>query len=339
MAMSDPYSILGVSKTASQDEIKAAYRKLAKQYHPDLNPGKPEIERRFKEMSAAYDVLSDTDKRAKYDRGEMDAAGAERRGGRAGAGGGFWRAWNARGGRAGAAGARAGGRSGPKFSFNEFFDDAEGKDPFDEFLRNPGGGRGPVDDEDERESGGGARAARRSPLDVAYKLRVPFVEATAGIRKRVTLSDGKSIDMRIPPGTENGQTLRLKGQGKKNAEGGSGDALIEIAVDPHDYFRRDGQDIRLDVPVTLDEAVLGGSITVPTVHGNVQVKVPKGSNSGTVLRLRGKGVPARGSLAEGDQYVTLKIMLPDGDDPELAKFVEKWAKGRGYNPRHKMRMA
>lgn len=318
--MSDPYQVLGVSRSATQDEIKSAYRKLAKKLHPDLNPGDADVERRFKEVSAAYDVLSDKDKRAKYDRGETDAAGGARRGG------GFWRSWGARGGR------RSSGDGGTRFDFNEFFDDADPNDPFADFLR--GGGQRKSATGDSGESR--ARAARKSPLDVAYKLKVPFVEATAGIKKRVTLSDGKTLEMRIPPGTENGQTLRLKGQGRKNVEGSSGDALIEVSVEAHPVFRREGQDIHLEVPVTLDEAVLGGSITVPTIHGNVTVKVPKASNTGTVLRLRGKGVPAGKGGTDGDQYATLKIVLPEGEDADLATFVEKWAKSRGYNPRHKM---
>lgn len=327
--MSDLYKTLGVARTAEQAEIKSAYRKLAKKYHPDLNPGDAEIERRFKEVSAAYDVLGDAEKRAKYDRGEMDQDGRDR------SGSGFWRNWNRRGGGAAGAGAGAGAGTRTKFDFGEEFD-AEA-DPIDEILKawrsaktRQGGGEAPGE-------AGGRASPRRSPQDLRYRLKVPFGEAVAGIKKRVTLSDGKTVNLTIPPGTEDGTVLRLKGQGKPAAAGKpSGDAYLELLVEPHAFYRRDGRDIHLDLPVTLREAVLGASVTVPTVHGNVSLKIPRGANTGQVLRLRGKGVPASGPDEPGDQYVTLSVVLPTEPDPALDAFVEGWKPAATQNPRHKL---
>ena len=329
--MSDLYRTLGVGRTADQAEIKSAYRKLAKKYHPDLNPGDAGVERQFKEVNAAYDVLGDPDKRARYDRGEIDPEGRER------GGSGFWRNWAKRSSTgAGTGSSGAGGRS--RFDFGDDFE-AE-QDPIDDILKawrsakarqgmgDPPGGDG---------AGTGARTGpRRSPQDLRYRLKVPFVEAVAGIKKRVTLSDGKVVNLTIPPATEEGTVLRLKGQGRPAAAGKpSGDAYLELQIEPHPFFRRDGRDIRLDLPVTLKEAVLGASITVPTVHGNVTLKIPKAANSGPVMRLRGKGVPSTGSEPPGDQYVTLSVVLPPEPDAALEAFVENW-KSATHNPRHKM---
>lgn len=308
--MSDPYKILGVSNAASGAEIKSAYRKLAKKHHPDLNAGNAE---KFKEISGAYDILSDAAKRAKFDRGEIDTSGNEK------PGAGFWRTWAGRP-RSRAAGPGAGG-----VNFDEFADD----DIFADLFRS--GGRA-------RSRAGGARTEPEPAPNTNYKLKVPFEEATAGVRKRVTLSDGKIVDMAIPAGAESGTKLRLKGQGRIGPDGKTqGDAVIELSVEPHAYFERDDQDIRMEIPVTLYEAVLGDSIVVPTIHGNVTLSIPRNSNSGSTLRLKGKGVPGAKGAAAGDQYVTLRVVLPDGGDAELAEFVEEWAKGRGYNPRHKMK--
>lgn len=330
--MSDLYRTLGVGRTADQAEIKSAYRKLAKKYHPDLNPGDTGVERQFKEVNAAYDVLGDPDKRARYDRGEIDPNGRER------AGSGFWRNWGKRGtAGAGAGPTGAGGRT--RFDFGDDFD-AE-QDPVDEILKAWRSAKAkqrmgdPPGAEDA--AGTGTRAGpRRSPQDLRYRLKVPFVEAVAGIKKRVTLSDGKVVNLTIPPATEEGTVLRLKGQGRPAAAGKpTGDAYLELQVESHPFFRREGRDIRLDLPVTLKEAVLGASITVPTVHGNVTLKIPKAANSGQVMRLRGKGIPSTGPEPAGDQYVTLCVMLPAEPDPALEAFVESW-KPAGYNPRHKM---
>ncbi|MEQ8395176.1 DnaJ C-terminal domain-containing protein [Thalassobaculum sp.] len=328
--MNDPYKTLGVSRTADQAEIKSAYRKLAKKYHPDLNPGDTDVERRFKDVSAAYDVLGDSAKRAKYDRGEIDTGGRER----PGAGAGFWRNWSRRG--AGSAGADTSGGTRTRFDFGEDFESES--DPIDEILKawrssktNQGSG-------DPAGAGPGTRSAtRRSPQDQRYRLKVPFVEAVGGIKKRVTLSDGKIINLTIPAGTEDGAILRLKGQGKPASSGKpAGDAYLELQVEAHAFYRRDGQDIHIDLPVTLKEAVLGASVTVPTIHGNVSLKVPKGANTGQQLRLRGKGVPDAGSTPAGDQYVTLSVMLPSEPDPALEAFVESWKPAGSGNPRHKM---
>jgi DnaJ-class molecular chaperone len=303
----DPYKTLGVSRTASDSDIKSAFRKLAKKYHPDLNPGDTKTELRFKDVNAAYHILSDNDRRAKYDRGDIDSAGREQRSG----GGGFWRNW--------AGGSR---RTADPFDidhdvFEEFF---KANSSPNRNTRKPGPGAGSPND--------------RLPGDVTYNLTVPFMEAAGGINKRVTLSDGRSLDLKVPPGTEDGQTLRLKGQGRRVGSR-TGDAFIEITVSADDLFSRDGQNLTIDAPITLYEAVLGGSITVPTVHGKVTLKIPEGSNSDKILRLRGKGMPAKGELAAGDQLVRLKIMLPEEMDKSLIDFVRKWQKDKGYNPRHK----
>jgi DnaJ-class molecular chaperone len=294
--MRDPYDTLGVKRDASADEIKKAYRKLAKSLHPDLNPGKPEVEKRFKEVSAAYDLLSDQDKRGKYDRGEIDAQGNQRAdfGFR---GGDPW-------GRS-RAGADMGGGFDPSDIFEEVF----------------GAGR--------RKRGG----FRARGADVTYALTIDFLEAARGGTRRIKLADGRTLDVNIPPGTADGQTLRLKQQGTPGLGGGTpGDAYIEITVLPNPLFRREGNDVHLEAPVTLDEALLGASIEVPTVDGRVKVKLPKGANSGTKLRLKGRGMP-HGKGARGDQYVTLKIVLPDPPDEALTKFVEGWARNRKDNPR------
>src|SRR5258708_1747990 len=299
--MRDPYQVLGLARSASQDEIKTAYRRLAKKLHPDLNPGKPEIERQFKDITAAYDFLSDSAKRGRFDRGEIDASGAEQRGG-------FWRS---RGGR----------------TRNPFESAASGgvetEDLFEEFIRTATRGRR-----------GNARTAQtQRGADVTVHLTVAFLEAVTGAKRRVALPDGRTVELVVPPGTETGQQMRLKGQGRAGIAGGeAGDAFIDIAVEPHPLFERKGKDIHLQLPVTLSEAVLGAAITVPTLSGKVTLRVPKSSNGGTTLRLKGKGVPdAKGNL-NGDQYVHLKLMVPEASDPELEKFLERW-KPRGYEPR------
>lgn len=302
--MKDPYQTLGVARSAGADEIKKAYRKLAKKLHPDLNPGNKKVEQEFKEVTAAYDLLSDADKRAKFDRGEIDASGAER------PGRGFYRSY-------------AEGGQGAKYRGGEsVFDD----DIFSDLF---GGGFG-------ARTGAGGRGGARMNIrgaDVSYSATADFIEAALGAKKRLTLTDGKTLDVTIPPGTEDGQTLRLKGQGLPGmGAGAAGDAFIEVRVEPHPLFTRQGNDIHLELPVSLPEAVLGGSINVPTIDGTVSLKVPAGSNTGSVLRLRGKGVP-RGKGERGDQYVKLKVALPDKPDGELTEFVERWAKKNAYDAR------
>jgi DnaJ-class molecular chaperone len=304
--MKDPYQTLGVTRGASADEIKKAYRKLAKKLHPDLNPGNSKIETQFKEVSAAYDLLSDTEKRARFDRGEIDASGAER------PGRGFYRSYAESG---QGAKYRSGG-AGDSFFTEDIFSDLFG------------GGFG------ER---GKARTGPRMNIrgaDVSYATTADFIEAALGAKKRLTLTDGKTLDITIPPGTEDGQTLRLKGQGLPGMGGPPGDAFIEVKVEPHAFFTREGSDVHLELPVSLPEAVLGGSVTVPTLDGKVSLKIPAGSNTGSTLRLRGKGIPRKGG-ERGDQYVKLKVVLPDRPDPELTELVERWAKKHAYDVRSK----
>lgn len=300
--MKDPYEVLGVKKNASAQDIKSAYRKLAKEFHPDLNPNDPIVEQRFKEVGQAYGLLSDPEKRAAFDRGEINADGSQR-GFSGGAGGGF------RGG--------------------------FGEGGFGGF-----GGGGAAEDIFADLFGGAQRRARTRTVrmkgkDVNYSVRVSFLDAAQGAKRRVTLYDGKTIDITVPPGTEDGQTLRLKGQGMPGMGGGEhGDAFIEVQVDSHRFFERDGNDIFVDVPVTLSEAVLGAKITVPTIHGQVAVTVPTGANTGTTLRLRGKGIAPRGGTA-GDQFVRLKVMLPEKPDKELIDFVKEWSKDFDYDVRNR----
>jgi DnaJ-class molecular chaperone len=300
--MKDPYQILGVARDADQDTIKKAFRKLAKKLHPDLNPGNKKVEQEFKEVNAAYDLLSDPQKRARFDRGEIDASGAERPERS------FYRAY-----------AEGGGNA--KYREAEF-GEFSAEDILSELF-----GRGRRN----------RQAARMRGEDVTYTLAVSFVDAANGAKKRVTLADGKTLDVTIPPGTEPGQTLRLKGQGMPGAGGGSaGDAYVEIQVEPHAFFTRKDSNVHLEVPVTLPEAVLGATLTVPTVDGKVSIKVPPGSNTGTTLRLKGRGIADRKSGQRGDQYVTLKIVLPERPDPELAEFLERWSATHGYDPRAKL---
>lgn len=312
--MKDPYQTLGVARTASADEVKKAYRKLAKKLHPDLNPGNKKVEQEFKEVSAAYDILSDTEKRAKFDRGEIDASGAER------PGRGFYKSYAESG---QGAKYRGGGGGGDSYFGDDIFSDLFGGG----FGAQTGSARGGA-------ARGGARMNIRG-ADVSYAASADFVEAALGAKKRLTLTDGKTLDVTIPPGTEDGQTLRLKGQGLPGLGGPPGDAFIEIKVEAHPLFTRQGTDIHVELPVTLAEAVLGASITVPTLDGKVSVKVPPGSNTGSVLRLRGKGVPQGKGGGRGDQYVKLKVVLPDKPDRELSEFVERWAKKNAYDVRGK----
>jgi DnaJ-class molecular chaperone len=320
--MRDPYQILGVAKSATPAELKSAYRKLAKKLHPDVNPGRKDIEQKFKEVTAAYDLLSDEAKRARFDRGEIDDQGNERGfgggyGGYSGAGGRQWR------GTAGQGGGQAGGQAGDD-PFSQF---GSMDDILAEFMGAARRGRGGAGAQQDMQGG-----------DVTYSIAIPFAEAALGGKRRVTLENGKTIDITIPPGTEEGHKLRLRGQGKAGGQTGAGkdaaagDALIEIHIEPHPIFVRKDNDILLEAPVSLPEAVLGASIQIPTLDGQVALKVPKGANSGTTLRLKGKGVPiAKGGA--GDMLVRLRIVMPETITPDLAEFMEKWAKKNGYDPR------
>jgi DnaJ-class molecular chaperone len=302
----DLYATLGVGRDASQDDIKRAYRKLAKELHPDLNPDKPAVAERFKEVTAAYDILSDPERRARYDRGEIDATGQERPQYR------YYRDF---------AEDPAAGRY---YTREGFGDEEELRDFFEGLF----GGRG-------RE--GGFRARARGS-DVSYTLPVDFLEAARGAKKRVTMPDGRAIDLTIPAGARDGQILRLKGQGMPGFEDGPpGDAYVELRVQPHPFFERKDHNIHVDVPITLAEAVLGGKIEVPTIDGPVTMTVPKGANTGTTLRLRGRGVRDQKSGQRGDQYVRLQVVLPKTPGPELEECVRRWASDHSYDPRADLR--
>ncbi len=297
--MKDPYETLGVAKDASADDIRKAYRKLAKKYHPDLNPGNKAAEATFKDIGAANDLLSDAEKRARFDRGEIDAAGDPRQERPS------YRSYADTGYAGG--GARYGGGE-TEAGFGDIFSDLFAQSQ--QRSTRPMRGR-----------------------DNSYSLAVDFVDAIKGAQQRLTLPDGRTLDVRVPPGMEDGQTLRLRGQGGEGANGGpAGDALITVKVSPHAVFRREGDDIHVDLPVTVKEAVLGGRVTVPTVTGSVAMTVPRRSDAGTVLRLRGRGVPARGAAAAGDQLVTLRIVLPDVDDA-LEAFLRGWTPEAEVDPR------
>lgn len=327
--MADPYVTLGVAKTASQDDIRKAYRKLAKETHPDLNPGNKDAEKRFKDISAAYDIVGDEVKRKRFDAGEIDETGAEKPerhyyreyaeadpgmrynrppGGRAG---------GRSGGRAKTDGAGGGFAQGGGF---EGLDD----DILAELFRRAG-----------REGGAsGAQTFRAHGTDVHYVMSVPFIEAAKGGKRQVAMPDGKMLDIEIPPGIRDGQILRLKGQGGPGIGGEkAGDAYVEIQIEPHPLFRREGHDIHSELPVSLGEALNGGSVRTETVDGPVDVKVPKRAKTGTTLRLRGKGIIKDKAGARGDQLVALVVVPPADGDDELAAFMAGWEAKHPQNPR------
>jgi DnaJ-class molecular chaperone len=294
----NPYDLLGVASSASAAEIQKAYRKLAKKHHPDLNPGDKTAEDKFKDISAAYNFLGDAEKRKRFDAGEIDASGAERPQQR------YYRDF---------AEVDEGRPYSSSAAYSDFMEDESG---FAELLRRA-----------QR-----ARANRRGE-DMRYRLPIELVEAITGANKRITLPDGGTLDVTIPPGMVDGQVLRLKGKGALGiGTGGPGDALIEVEILPDARFTREGDNITVELPISLSEAVLGGQIRVPTPTGDVTMSVPKGSNTGTTLRLRGKGAPRRDG-GNGDEFVKLKVILPKPPDPELEAFVSSWAKGKDFNPR------
>ncbi len=309
--MSDPYSVLGVPKTASDDDIRKAFRKLAKKHHPDLNPGDKKAEATFKEISQANDLLSDKEKRRRFDAGEIDGSGAEMppRG--------FYR--DQAGGPGGAKYYRSGGQ--------EEFVDMGGI--FSEmFGQRRGFGGGDDSGHPGFETGG---------MPVTYSLPVSFLAAARGGKQRVTLPDGRSLDIDVPEGTLDGTTLRLKGQGMPGTKGRpAGDAYVEIRVQPHAFFEVRDSNIHVELPVTIIEAALGGKVKVPTIGGAVMLNVPAGSNTGTSLRLKGRGLLDRKSGQHGDQYVKLKVVLPEQTDEKLKAFLEGWDVGRGHDPRKDM---
>jgi DnaJ-class molecular chaperone len=311
--MADLYSRLGVSRTADEAEIKKAYRKLAKELHPDRNTDNPKAAERFSEVTAAYDLLSDKDKRAQYDRGEIDESGNPRApfgfgGGGGHPGGGF---------RQGRGPAGFDFAAGESADFGDIFEGL-----FGGAARGRGGGGG--------FGGFGRGGAPAKGADIGYRLAVPFEEAAALKPQRVTIASGKTIDIKLPAGVESGTQMRLSGQGEQGP-GGAGDGIVTIEVLPHRFFTRDGDDVLLDLPVTLVEAVLGGKVKVPTVEGAVMLTIPAGSSSGKTMRLKGRGFHRKGG-GRGDQLVTIQVDLP-ADDAALKAFAEGWGAERTRNPR------
>jgi DnaJ-class molecular chaperone len=296
--MDDPYETLGVKRDASANEIRSAYRKLAKLHHPDLNPDKAEAEERFKAVSAAYGLLSDAEQRGRFDRGEIDASGAERQ---------------------------------PERTFYRDFGDAPGGGKYSSHTQ--------FDPDDLASIFGQAFGRRGGPgaefnaqgADAHYALSVSFLDAALGAKRRLTLPDGQTLDVNIPAGLQHGQILRLSGKGMPGfGKGGPGDALIEVSVALHPFFRREGNDVHLELPVTLKEAVLGGKVETPTIKGPVQLSVPAHSTSGTRLRLKGRGIKG------GDQYVTLKVALPTDEEIDLESFLKSWEPHHPFDPRKHM---
>lgn len=299
----DPYTLLGVSRTATEADIKKAYRKLAKELHPDRNTDNPKAAEKFSQVTSAYDLLSDKDKRARFDRGEIDGDGNPA------APFGF-----------------GGGGGGPQGGFRADFGGEQAGD-FSDLFEGLFGGRG-------RAGGGGfaggfGRRPQPKGANVAYRLTVPFTDAATLAPQRITLADGKTIDLKLPAGVESGTQMRLSGKGQPGP-GGNGDAIVTIEIQPHRFFARDGDDIRIDLPISLSEAVLGASVRVPTADGAVMLTVPKGSTSGKTLRLKGRGFHKKGG-GRGDQLVTLMVDLPVDDDA-LVEFVQGW-KDKDRNPR------
>src|SRR6516164_300081 len=316
--MRDPYEVLGVPRSANAAAIKSAYRKLAKKHHPDSNKNDPKAAARFAEINSANEILGDEDKRKQFDRGEIDAEGKPRFQGFPGGGA---------------------GRAGPGGFESYTFRSGGG----------PGGGAGGANFEDILNSMFGAAAARGArqgggstfeydtggiglDLDVQVAMSVSLEEAVKGGEKRVRLPNGKELDVKIPPGVTAGQQIRLRGQGETAPGHKPGDLLITVNIAPHPLFKVDGSDLRLELPITLYEAVLGGKVRVPTLGSAVELSIPKNTSSGRTFRLRGKGLPKTGG-ATGDLFVTTRIMLPDGNDAELEALMQKWRDSHPYNPR------
>jgi DnaJ-class molecular chaperone len=303
--MTDPYETLGVKKTATDAEIKAAFKNLARKFHPDLHPDDKEAEAKFKDISIANDLLKDSEKRRRFDAGEIDATGVERPQQR------FYRDFT----------------DGPAYASHATQDGFTNNEELEEFLA--------------RAFAGGAGRAQGSfearGQDVSYVLPVDFLDAANGATRTITLPGGKTLQVTVPEGAEDRQMLRLKGQGGPGFGGGpAGDAYVELHVAPHAFFQRKDDNIHVEVPVTLKEAVLGGRIDVPTIGGPVTVTVPKGSNTGTTMRLRERGIRNRKTGQRGHQLIALKVVLPTADEPELTTLLETWQPKNQQNPRQEM---
>jgi len=320
--MRDPYEVLGVPRGASAAAIKSAYRKLAKKHHPDANKNDPKSAARFSELNSANEILGDEDKRKAFDRGEIDAEGKPRfqgfpggdprARGRAQPGGGF-ETHTFRSGGAGPAGFGGGGF---EDILNSMFNGGAGR----------GARPGPQGSPFEFDTGGIAL-----DLDLNVAMTVSLEEAVNGVEKRVRLPTGKELNVKIPAGVTAGQQIRLKGQGETAPGHKPGDLLITVSIAPHAFFKVDGSDLRVDLPISLYEAVLGGKVRVPTLGNAVELSIPKNTSSGRTFRLKGKGLPKSGTT--GDLFVTTRIMLPDGNDAELEALMEKWRDQHAYNPR------
>ncbi len=319
--MRDPYQVLGVAKNASHADVKKAFRKLAKQHHPDQSKD-PKAKERFAEINTAYEIVGDEKKRAQYDRGEIDAEGKPRHPGfegfAHGAGPGGFSGFR-----------RSAGPGGEHFEFNV---GGGGFDAADLFADLFGGARA-------RGAGGGARRQMREPgADIALETHIPLETAIHGGKARVLMPSGKTLEVNIPAGVEEGKQIRLRGQGQPSMTGGpAGDAMVTVRFEKHGLFRIDGRDLRLDLPITLYEAVLGAKVEAPTLSGKVELTLPPHSNSGRTLRLRGKGLPAAGGHPAGDLLVALRIVLPEGADAELEELARRMQTDKPYNPRAELK--
>jgi len=331
MGMRDPYEVLGVDRKASAGDIKSAFRRLAKKLHPDANKNDPKAATRFAEINAAYEILGDDDKRKAFDRGEIDAEGKPRFQGFEGFGTG-----------AGPGAGRRTGGFGPDAEFETFSFGPEG---FTRSTRRGGAGFGGFEDILKEAFGrAGGRAQRGGGeaftpeefsvgADITAALTVTLPDAAHGVTQRLHLPTGKDVDVKIPAGITSGQQIRLRGQGMAGP-GGSGDVLITVSIAPHPLFTLEGTDIRLDLPITLYEATLGAKVRVPTLERPVEITIPSDTSSGRTFRLKGKGFPAK--AGHGDLFVTVRIVLPEGSDPELEALMKKWQTEKPYDPRKGM---